>query len=535
MTKTLTKFMNRSLLTLVSLLIAYSLFAQIPTNGLDVQHYRFEIQLNDNDNNIKGEATITVKFTKPVRKVTFDLVQKQTDGKGMMVTGVKKNDQPITFKQDAQHVIIEDAGTVSTQSVYQISYNGIPADGLIIGTNKYGHRTFFADNWPNRGHNWIPCNDHLSDKASVEFIVTAPEHYQVISNGIQVEETNLPNHLKRTAYKEDVLLPTKEMAIGVAEFAVNTAGFVDCIPVYSWVYPEDRDKGFTGYATAVNILPWFIKHIGNYPYKKLANVQSKTIFGGAENASAIFYYENSVISEGLEGLMVHEIAHQWFGNSVSEKDWSHLWLSEGFVTYMTNVYHEEKYGLDSLNNRLKNGRKKIVAFAEQRFTPLSDSSASNDLMQLLNTNSYEKGGWVLHMLRRKIGDSFFWKGIRNYYSMYAGGNANSDDVKKVFEKVSNQNLDTFFNQWVYTAGQPVLDVKWNYNKNKKTISLTITQQQENLFSFPLELMIDKNIYKTVIVKGKVTTMSINYDVKPAAIALDPKVNLLFTASLHAVN
>ena len=120
--------------------------------------------------------------------------------------------------------------------------------------------------------------------------------------------------------------------------------------------------------------------------------------------------------KALEGLMVHEIAHQWFGNSASEKDWSHLWLSEGFVTYMTNVYHEEKYGLDSLNNRLKNDREKIVAFAEQRFTPLSDTSASDDLMQLLNANSYEKGGWVLHMLRRKIGDSFFWKGIRNYYS-----------------------------------------------------------------------------------------------------------------------
>ena len=116
-------------------------------------------------------------------------------------------------------------------------------------------------------------------------------------------------------------------------------------------------------------------------------------------------------------------------------------------------------------------------------------------------------------------------------ALYAGSNANSDDVKKVFEKVSHQNLDEFFKQWVYTAGQPVLDVKWNYNKNKKAISFTITQQQENLFSFPLELMIDKSIYKTVSVKDKVTTMSINYDAKPDTITLDPKVNLLFSASL----
>ena len=527
--------MIRLFIAFVSLLTSYSLLAQIPTNGLDVQHYCFELQLNDNDNNIKGEAAITVKFTRSVNKVFFDLVQKQSNSKGMTVTAVKKNNLSIAFTQDAQHLIVEDTGTVATKNIYRISYEGVPADGLIIGSNKYGDRTFFADNWPNRAHNWIPCNDHPSDKASVEFIVTAPEHYQIISNGIQKEETNLPGHLKRTHYKEDAALPTKVMVIGAADFAVNTAGIVDCIPVQSWVFPADRDKGFESYAAAATILSWFIQHVGNYPYQKLANVQSKTIFGGMENAGAIFYFENSVTDKKLEGLMVHEIAHQWFGNSASEKDWSHLWLSEGFVTCMNHLYHEEKYGRDSMDQRLKNDREKIIAFAQQRFTPLSDTSASDYLMQLLNTNSYEKGGWVLHMLRRKIGDSFFWKGIRNYYSMYAGGNANSDDVKKVFEKVSHQNLDEFFKQWVYTAGQPVLDVKWNYNKKKKAISITITQVQENIFNFPLELMIDKSFFKTISIKDKITTFSIGYAAQPISITLDPKVNLLFSASSHTVN
>ena len=512
----------------------FSLTAQIPTNGLDVQHYRFELQLSDDNNIIKGEATITVKFTKSLNKVFFDLVQKQPDGKGMTVTAVTKNNQPVNFSQDAQHVIIEDAGTAATENIYTIYYVGIPTDGLIISNNKYGHRTFFGDNWPNYAHHWIPCNDHPSDKASVEFVVTAPEHYQIISNGLQIEETNLPGRLKRTHFKENVLLPTKVMVIGAADFAVVNPGVVDCIPVHSWLYPEDRDKGFAAYAAARNILPWFIKHIGNYPYQKLANVQSKTKFGGMENASAIFYTENSIVDEGLEGLIVHEIAHQWFGNSASEKDWSHLWLSEGFATYMCQLYHEEKYGVDSMNSRLKNDREKIIAFAEQRFTPLSDSSASDDLMQLININSYEKGSWVLHMLRRKIGDSFFWKGIRTYYGMYAGSNANSDDLKKVFEKVSHQNLDTFFKQWVYTAGQPVLDVQWNYNKKKKSVSVTIVQQQANLFTFPLELEIDKSVFKTFNIKDRVTTVSFAYAKQPLVIVPDPKVNLLFTASLHAL-
>jgi aminopeptidase N len=153
-------------------------------------------------------------------------------------------------------------------------------------------------------------------------------------------------------------------------------------------------------------LPWLEKHIAPYPYKKLANVQSKTIFGGMENANAIFYFENSVTDTGIEALMTHEIAHQWFGNSASEKDWSHLWLSEGFATYMTHLYLEEKYGEDSFNNRREADREKVIAFSKTRNTPVSDTSASNNLMQLLNANSYQKGGWVLHMLRRKVGDSF---------------------------------------------------------------------------------------------------------------------------------
>ena len=527
--------MKDVLLLLVSFFIIHSLAAQMPANGVDVQHYRFELQLNDSDNNIKGEADITVQFIKPVDKVSFDLVQKQLTGKGMTVTAVKKNDQPVSFTQDAQHVIIDDTAIVADKNTYHISYEGIPADGLIISTNKYGHRVFFGDNWPNRARHWLPCNDHLSDKASLEFIVTAPEHYQIISNGIRVEETNLPGHLKRTAYKEDVLLPTKEMTIGVADFAVNTAGFVGCIPVYSWVYPEDREKGFKEYAATVKILPWFIHHIGNYPYQKLANVQSKTIFGGAENAGAIFYYENSVDDPTLEGLLVHEISHQWFGNSVSEKDWNHLWLSEGFATYMTHLYHEEKYGPDSLNKRLNTDRDTVIAFSKRRNTPVSDTSASTNLMKLLNANSYEKGGWVLHMLRRKIGDRLFWKGIQTYYKAYAGGNATTADFENIMEKVCGENLKTFFKQWCYTAGQPQLNIQWSYNNLKKSVKIRVEQLQNSLFEFPIEIgLSDKNktSVKTINIKKKVTVKEFSVGSKPDKIEVDPNVNLLFEGESH---
>lgn len=519
--------MKRAISIFLVIICCINSVAQLPTNGLDVQHYQFTIEVNDSNNLIKGEAVISTKFTKPVNKVIFDLVQKKADGKGMTVTAVTKNNQVLSFTQDLQHIIINEPADTTGENIYTITYEGIPADGLIIDKNKYGHRTFFSDNWPNRAHNWIPCNDHLSDKASVDFIVLAPDHYQVISNGIQIEETNLPQHLKLTHYKETVALPTKIMVIGVADFAVNYAGDADNIPVYSWVYPEDRTVGFKSYEIAKDILPWFEKHVGAYAYKKLANVQSKTIFGGMENANAIFYFENSVSSPGLEALMTHEIAHQWFGDNATEKDWSHLWLSEGFATYMTNLYHEEKYGEDSFNNRLREDRETVIKFSKKRNTPVSDTSASENLMELLNANSYQKGGWVLHMLRRKVGDSLFWKSVQTYYATYKGSNANSDDLRKVFEAITNIDLKNFFKQWIYTAGQPDLNISWSYNKKKKEINFIIAQQQKDIFEFPLDISIDGKT-ETINIKEKTTTVSFKMDTEPKSIILDSNTNLLFT-------
>ncbi|HEY5368280.1 MAG TPA: M1 family metallopeptidase [Hanamia sp.] len=505
------------------------LYAQIPQNGLDVKHYSFSILLNDSNNIIKGNAIITTNFTSDENKVIFDLTSKNSDGTGMTVSSVRRNDREISFSQDSQHLIINDSGQKNTESVYNISYEGVPADGLIISKTKYGSRSFFGDNWPNRAHNWIPCNDHLSDKATVDFIVTAPDHYQVVSNGREIEQTNLPNHLKLTHWQEDAPIPTKVMVIGVTDFAVNNVADIDCIPVSSWVYPQNRDSGFAHYRIAKNILQWYISHIGTYAFEKLANVQSKTMFGGMENAGCIFYFENSVNTKDIESLMAHEIAHQWFGDNVTEKDWPHLWLSEGFATYMTDIYLESRYGVDSLKALLRQQREEVVAFSKNHKTPVVDTTESKHLMNLLNVNSYQKGAWVLHMLRRKLGDSLFWDGIRTYYKTYYGSNANTSDLEKVFEKVSHQNLQTFFKQWLYLPGQPMLNIAWKYDKSQKSVSLNIEQTQGSLFHFPLQIGFvndNQTIIKTFQIKDKITKKVVLLDNEPEKIIVDPHVDLL---------
>ena len=144
------------------------------------------------------------------------------------------------FLQDSEHVNIYFNNSLrpGVSKNITINYSGIPSDGLIIDTNKFARRTFFSDNWPNRAHNWIPCNDHPSDKASVEFLVTTPDHYRVIANGILIKESDLPDHLKFTHWKEDLALPTKIMAIGVADFDVQLVANVNGIP--------SHELGFSG-------------------------------------------------------------------------------------------------------------------------------------------------------------------------------------------------------------------------------------------------------------------------------------------------
>jgi aminopeptidase N len=522
--------MKKIILLLISGLITTSLFAQMPTNGLDVQHYGFYIRLNDSNNIVQGKAVITTAFVKPVNAVIFDFVKKKSDGKGMTVNSVSKDGIELGFIQDKDHLVVKDKGVAGNKNIYTITYQGIPADGLVISNNRYGARTFFGDNWPNRAHNWIPCNDHLSDKATVDFYVTAPGHYQVISNGKKIEETNLPNQLKLTHWRETAPLPVKVMVIGVAEFAVNHFAQVDCIPVSAWVYPNDRDSGFARYSIAAGILQWYINHIGPYPFEKLANVQSTTIFGGMENAGCIFYFEKSINSKSLESLMAHEIAHQWFGDYITEIDWPHVWLSEGFATYMTNLYVEDKYGKDSLKNLLRKQRNEIIDYSKEHTTPVVDTSESHHLMNLLNDNSYQKGAWVLHMLRRKTGDSLFWKAIRLYYKTYAAGNASTADLRKIFEEITHQNLETFFRQWLYEPGQPELKINWNYNKFHKEVEIKITQAQNNLFEFPLSVRFsdEKNtVTKTIKVNDRSTQKKFSLNFEPTQIIVDPDVDLLF--------
>ena len=263
-------------------------------------------------------------------------------------------------------------------------------------------------------------------------------------------------------------------------------------------------------------------------------MQSKTSFGGLENANTIFYSENSVNgTRKSESLIAHEIAHQWFGNMATEKSFGHLWLSEGFATYFTILYFENKYGKDTATKMLKEGRDQVIAHSKESGKPVVDTSET-DYMKLLNPNSYQKGGWVLHMLRKELGDSIFWRSIRKYYSTYAGSIADTRDLQKVIENVSGKNLKQFFDQCLYTSGQPELEIIWKYDAAGKFVAFDIRQLQTTIFRFPLSLKINSSgsgKIEKIYVSSGISSFKIKLDQKPTSIIVDPETELLIKVSI----
>ncbi|GAB2573480.1 M1 family metallopeptidase [Spirosoma areae] len=530
--------------------------AQLPGNaarytqpGVDVRNYAFTLTLNDSTNQIQGETAIRFSRADDRQTVWFDLISpksgtpdRDSSGTGMKVRAVSLPDgKTVPFSQRNDRVFVNLPTAQPDQiSEVVIRYEGIPARGLIISQNKFGERTFFGDNWPNNARNYLPVIDHPSDKATCSFTVNAPAVYRVIANGKLLSESSLPNGKKQTRWQENTPIPTKVMVIGAARFAVEEVGAVSGVPVQSWLYPKDSQKGFIDYRPAKEILQYFIDKIGPYSYEKLANVESTTVFGGMENASCIFYNEKVIVGRkdsDVEALLAHEIAHQWFGNSATETDWSQLWLSEGFATYFSALYLEHAYGKDTLNAVLNQNKGQVFRYNALKPKGTIIDSTTTNLMDLLNPNSYQKGGWVLHMLRHELGDDVFWKGVRAYYEKFRNSNAQTSDLQAVMESVSGEKLGPFFQQWLYQPGYP--EVVWgtSYDATKKALVIDVRQAQRTgaFFTIPLTFSIrgsnGRELARSprLIMTEQTQTFTVPLSTKPTSVIIDPDNIVLMRA------
>jgi aminopeptidase N len=514
--------------------------------GVDVLHYVFRLGLNDQSSAITGETTVTVRFMRDsLAEINLDLtslsvatgmsVQSVRRGGPIDIPGPASDNLAFTHANNRLHILLPPLSSKAGQEfVFTVRYRGTPGAGLRIGPNMHGDRTFFGENWPNLVRNWLPMIDHPYDKATGEFVVTAPNQYQVVANGQLIEELDLPNNTRRTHWKQSEPIASWLYTVAVARFSSHLAGAIDGVPIQTWVFPQDREAGLKLFEdTSRRAMLFFISSIGPDPYEKLANVQATGFTGGTEYASAIFYGEKGVSSG--RGPVVHEIAHQWFGDSVTERDWDDVWLSEGFATYFALLFSEHDEGRDAFVDGLRRSRAQVLQL-EQKLpdTPVIHRNLA-DMGKVLNNLIYQKGGWVLHMLRQEVGTDHFWEAIREYYRRYRNGNASTSDLRAVFEHVSGKQLEWFFTQWLNRPGVPKIEGSWRYDAARRVVEVTIAQSQAAAaFHVKLDVGIVATAgglprVETIDMAAKQGTFTFPLDTMPANVILDPNTALLMEA------
>ena len=439
--------------------------------GVDVQHYEVEVALGPGSDRIDARAVLSVVVTAQQAVLPLDFT-------GLEITRLTVDGRTLPFVHERGVVRIPLAGSVPGDTVtVALDYRGVPDDGLLLRNNAHGAPVAFVDNWPNRTRFWLPSVDHPDDKATVRYTIHAPAAWTVIANGHQrsapapTAADALGSGPDRRTWVWEVGVPISSynMVIGAARFDVRTVGLAacgrspasrrddGCVEVSTWMFPEDVEKAEPSFRRAAQMVDVFTEVIGDFPFEKLANVQSTTRFGGMENASAIFYSEQALASgRNMEETVSHEIAHQWFGDAVTESNWHHLWLSEGFATYFGDLFFEVADGAERFSALMETSRQAVLSSnAAER--PVIDPEEA-DLFALLNANNYPKGGWVLHMLRGLLGDEAFFAGIRTYYARHLHGAVLTHDFQAVMEDVSHRDLDWFFTQCLYRPGYPVFEV-----------------------------------------------------------------------------
>lgn len=481
---------------LVAAVLPCSALAQDPQpyrRGIDVLDYAFIIDLPDTGSVIRGDASVTFRRTARVDTLVLDLRQ-------LRVQRVTLEDRARRFTRTDSTILIPlprgDTGTFRVRVVY----SGKVTDGLIVRRDSARRWTYFGDNWPNRARFWLPTVDHPSDKATVTWSVRAAVGKTVVANGSQFERSISGTGRRArmtTRWRESKPIATYLMVIAAAPLALHNLGQTACglaevgrcVPQQVYTAPEQRRAAPGNFAKAGEMVRHFASLVGPFPYEKLAHLQSQTRFGGMENASAIFYSDGAFRRGGPgETLIAHEIAHQWFGNAVTQREWPHIWLSEGFATYFAALWVQRAHGDSAFRAHMTRMRTSILEDTNAVVKSAVIDTVTTDLLALLNRNSYEKGGFVLHMLRSELGDSAFFAGVRDYYGKFRHGNALTSDLQAALERASGRRLGGFFDQWLRRPGFAEVDVTWSSDSLAQSISLTVTQAgQFGRFEFPLRL------------------------------------------------
>lgn len=517
-----------------------------PVRTYDVLHYLIRTRFNVPDKTVIGDETITLK---PLSEGFTTLALDASDMKIESVV-LSGSNTPLQFSQPPDKLLIQlDRPYGPTDSLsLRIQYRAKPRRGLFFVAARQGERVFKpAQIWtqgePEDNHRWFPCYDYPDDKATTEQYITTGGDEIAISNGSLVETINNPDGTRTFHWVMRQPHSTYLTSLIVGDYVKLTDAYKNVSLEY-YTYRGTEKTALRAFAATPEMMRLFTRLFNyEYPYDKYAQtIVQAFFFGGMENITATTHADSEILysagEAGLEAtqdLISHEISHSWFGNLVTCKSWKHLWLNEGFATFMEAVFKEHKHGRDEYLRLMNENARLYLAEDQSKYRRPIVYDRYRNPSELFDATLYQKGGFIIHMLREVVGDEIFWKAVNRYLNEFKYQSIETSDLQRVFEETSGRRLDWFFDQWVYKAGFPVLRVRYSYNRSSKLLTLIVTQTQTPdaltpaVFRLPVEIEIATargTRTERVEINARTERFTFKLDGKPRVIRFDKRSSIL---------
>jgi aminopeptidase N len=470
----------------------------IPNRNYDTQHIKLDLRFDWEREQALGTATITfMPLTTNLQSVEFDAAN-------MTISSVKlASGTPLKFEADAPKEKLR----ITMDRTYQptdvltivIAYNtnGVSTD---TGIGGFGRGLTFIKPRPDDpsrpkqiwsqgeteyNHYWFPCYDHPNDFATTEMVATVEKPLMVVSNGRLIETKNNNDGTRTFHWKMEQPHASYLTSIVVGEYAAVEGSYAG-IPVITYVYPDEVKEGKVTAERLPEMVKFFSEKTGvKYPYAKYAQTMTRDFGGGMENITATTQTDNMIhdarttLDRDWDGLQSHELAHQWFGDLVTTRTWADIWLNESFATYFQAMWDEHRLGRDEFLYRdVKNNQEAYLGSWRQNVRrPIVTANYANK-DAVFDNYAYPRGGAVLHMLRRYLGEENWWRSIKHYLTKYAHQPVQTEQFRIAIEETTGQPMDWFFEQWLYKMGHPVFNVTRSYDAAAKQLKLTVRQEQK---------------------------------------------------------
>ena len=454
---------------------------RLGNTGYDVLQYTLALAIDPERETISGMATVKAVATLP------NLSRLSLDYSGPEIRRLTVDAQETVYQRQGIKLYVDLPRLVAEGETFTVvaAYGGHPQqvqseflDFISLGMHFVDGMAFVASE-PDGARSWFPCNDHPRDKALFRFEITVPRGYIVAANG--QPRPPIEGQTTTTFVWEDASpMATYLATVAVGRYQVIHQTAANGIPLRHYVSPDLLSDARKLLTRTGDMIVFLERYFGPYPFKSYGHVVVP-MQGVSLETQTMTLIDAGAVAQGIERIVIHELAHQWFGDSVSPASWADIWLNEGFAVYASWLWDEAKSPsrlakqLDATEGR---------AWKTDPGEPLANPSAGN----LFGFNSYTKGAWVLRMLRGEIGDEAFFDTLRTYHEQFRDSVASTADFQTVAEKVSGEDLGQFFDQWVYGQRMPNLAVNWQQTPGG-AVQLQVCQQQADLFLFDLPLAV----------------------------------------------